>query len=115
MEVTAEMDTTRRIVQEDIQRINAASLWEAMSLPPGLSGHPWRPGRCLLWGGPWNCAALLLAGHANPGLSLCLPGSGTLLLPGLFYTPVFPAGPYSGRHGQHLVFHRPDFPAQISG
>ena len=36
LEITEARDTTQRITQEDMERINAVNLWEAMSLAPGV-------------------------------------------------------------------------------
>ena len=37
LEITEGKDTTQRITQYDLERINAVNLWEAMSLAPGVS------------------------------------------------------------------------------
>ena len=37
LEITEAKDTTQRITQEDLQRVNATNLWEAMSLAPGVN------------------------------------------------------------------------------
>lgn len=36
LEITEARDTTQRITQEDMERVNAVNLWEAMSLAPGV-------------------------------------------------------------------------------
>lgn len=37
LEISAPKDTTQRITQDEIQRINASNLWETMSLAPGVT------------------------------------------------------------------------------